>query len=100
MEEMLSNPILRSAIAMTVQRTPAPSYYPIETIERPPPTAMPLAHRFIDYRAAVLIVIANMIGTGVFATLGLQAQGVRDGAALLLLWLLGGLVAPVRCPVL
>jgi APA family basic amino acid/polyamine antiporter len=54
---------------------------------------MPLAHRFIDYRAAVLIVIANMIGTGVFATLGLQAQGVRDGAALLLLWLLGGLVA-------
>ena len=54
---------------------------------------MPLAHRFIDYRAAVLIVIANMIGTGVFATLGLQAQGVQDGAALLLLWLLGGLVA-------
>lgn len=56
-------------------------------------TAMPLARRFIDYRAAILIVIANMIGTGVFTTLGLQAQGVRDGAALLLLWLLGGLVA-------
>jgi len=48
---------------------------------------------FIDYRTAVLIVIANMIGTGVFTTLGVQAQGVPDGAALLLLWAVGGLVA-------
>ncbi|WP_295542750.1 APC family permease [uncultured Thiohalocapsa sp.] len=44
-------------------------------------------------RAATLLVVANMIGTGVFTTLGLQAEGVQDGAALLLLWLLGGLVA-------
>jgi len=49
--------------------------------------------RFIDYRTAVMIVIANMIGTGVFTTLGLQAQGISDGAALLLLWALGGLTA-------
>ena len=46
-----------------------------------------------DLRAATLLVVANMIGTGVFTTLGLQAAGVQDGAALLLLWLLGGLVA-------
>jgi APA family basic amino acid/polyamine antiporter len=46
-----------------------------------------------DLRAATLLVVANMIGTGVFTTLGLQAEGVQDGAALLLLWLLGGLVA-------
>ena len=51
------------------------------------------ARRFIDYRTAVLMVIANMIGTGVFTTLGLQAEAVPDGAALLLLWVLGGLVA-------
>ncbi|MGE5153393.1 MAG: APC family permease [Bdellovibrio bacteriovorus] len=51
------------------------------------------ARRFIDYRTAVLMVIANMIGTGVFTTLGLQAGAVPDGAALLLLWALGGLVA-------
>ncbi len=51
------------------------------------------ARRFIDYRTAVLMVIANMIGTGVFTTLGLQAEAVPDGAALLLLWALGGLVA-------
>lgn len=49
--------------------------------------------RTFDLRAATLLVVANMIGTGVFTTLGLQAQGVQDGAALLLLWLLGGLVA-------
>jgi len=40
-----------------------------------------------------LLVIANMIGTGVFTTLGLQAAAVPDAPALLLLWLLGGIVA-------
>ncbi len=49
--------------------------------------------RFIGFRTAILIVVANMIGTGVFTTLGLQAAEVPDGAALLLLWLLGGVVA-------
>jgi APA family basic amino acid/polyamine antiporter len=49
--------------------------------------------RFIDQRTAILIVIANMIGTGVFTTLGLQAAEISDGAALLILWFLGGLVA-------
>jgi len=49
--------------------------------------------RFIGYRTAILIVIANMVGTGVFTTLGLQAQAIPDGAALLVLWGLGGLVA-------
>lgn len=51
------------------------------------------ARRFIDYRTAVLMVIANMVGTGVFTTLGFQAEAVPDGAALLLLWALGGVVA-------
>jgi len=51
------------------------------------------APRFIDARTALLIVVANMIGTGVFTTLGLQAADNADGAALLLLWALGGLVA-------
>lgn len=49
--------------------------------------------RFIGYRTAVMIVIANMVGTGVFTTLGFQAEAVPDGAALLLLWALGGLIA-------
>lgn len=47
----------------------------------------------LGLRAATLLVVANMIGTGVFTTLGLQAAGVQDGAGLLLLWLLGGGIA-------
>ncbi len=34
-----------------------------------------------------------MVGTGVFTTLGFQAAAVPDGAALLLLWALGALIA-------
>lgn len=49
--------------------------------------------RFIDQGTATLLVIANMVGTGVFTTLGLQAAGIADGAALLLLWAIGGLIA-------
>ena len=54
---------------------------------------MPGRRRFIGYSTAVALVIANMIGTGVFTTLGLQAEAVPNGAALLLLWILGGVVA-------
>jgi APA family basic amino acid/polyamine antiporter len=49
--------------------------------------------RFIDPRTAALLVVASMIGTGVFTTLGFQADAVPDGAALLLVWILGALVA-------
>lgn len=48
---------------------------------------------FLDLRAATLLVVANMIGSGAFTTLGLQAAGVQNGMALLLLWLLGGIIA-------
>jgi APA family basic amino acid/polyamine antiporter len=49
--------------------------------------------RFLDLRAAMLLVVANMIGTGVFATLGFQAKSVPNAPALLLLWILGAVVA-------
>ena len=39
------------------------------------------------------IVIANMIGTGVFTSLGFQLLDIRSGFVLLLLWTLGGLIA-------
>jgi len=45
------------------------------------------------YATATAVVIASMIGTGVFATLGLQAQELHTGFALLCLWVLGGLLA-------
>ena len=47
----------------------------------------------IGYSTAVAIVIASMIGTGVFTTLGLQAEEIHTGFALLCLWGLGGLIA-------
>ncbi len=37
--------------------------------------------------------VANMIGTGVFTSLGLQLSHLSDGWTILLLWLLGGIFA-------
>lgn len=51
-----------------------------------PPTRLGLA-------TASGVVVANMIGTGVFTSLGLQLAQVPSATAVLLLWLIGGLVA-------
>jgi APA family basic amino acid/polyamine antiporter len=40
--------------------------------------------------SATLLVIANMIGTGVFTTLGLQLASVHSIPSVLLLWVVGG----------
>jgi APA family basic amino acid/polyamine antiporter len=42
---------------------------------------------------ATAIVVADMIGVGVFTSLGFQVQGTPSGFALLLLWVVGGCVA-------
>lgn len=39
------------------------------------------------------VVIANMVGTGVFTSLGFQLLDIRSGFALLMLWAIGGLAA-------
>lgn len=39
------------------------------------------------------VVIANMIGTGVFTSLGFQLLDIRSGFVLLMLWAVGGLTA-------
>ena len=44
-------------------------------------------------RTATTIVIANMIGTGVFTSLGFQLLDIQSVPVILLLWLLGGLLA-------
>jgi basic amino acid/polyamine antiporter, APA family len=49
--------------------------------------------RQIGLAAAVAILVSNMVGTGVFTSLGLQASGTHTGFALLALWALGGIVA-------
>jgi APA family basic amino acid/polyamine antiporter len=42
---------------------------------------------------ATALVIANMVGTGVFTSLGFQVQSLSSGLALILLWVVGGLIA-------
>jgi APA family basic amino acid/polyamine antiporter len=42
---------------------------------------------------ATAVVIANMIGTGVFGSLGFQLLGIHDYSAIIILWALGGVIA-------
>lgn len=42
---------------------------------------------------ALAVVVANMIGTGVFTSLGFQLVTLQSGFALIMLWIVGGIVA-------
>jgi APA family basic amino acid/polyamine antiporter len=42
---------------------------------------------------ATAIVVANMVGTGVFTSLGFQVAGLHSGFTIMLLWITGGIVA-------
>ena len=53
----------------------------------------PDPRRTIGFFTASAIVIANIIGTGVFTSLGFQLQDIHSGFALLLLWIVGGIAA-------
>ncbi len=44
-------------------------------------------------RTAIAVVMANMVGTGVFTSLGFQLADIRSVFVLLLLWVIGGLAA-------
>lgn len=44
-------------------------------------------------RTALAVVIANMIGTGVFTSLGFQLLEIQSGFVILMLWLVGGVTA-------
>ena len=41
----------------------------------------------------IAVVIANMVGTGVFTSLGFQLLEIHSGFALLALWAVGGIAA-------
>jgi basic amino acid/polyamine antiporter, APA family len=47
----------------------------------------------IGLRTVTAIAIANMIGTGVFTSLGYQVQDIQSVFALLMLWVIGGITA-------
>ncbi len=54
---------------------------------------MPVRARSITLLTATCLVVANMVGTGVFTSLGFQVGDIPSGFAILLLWLIGGLCA-------
>ncbi len=45
------------------------------------------------YITVTAVVIANMVGTGVFTSLGFQLLDIRSGFVLLMLWAVGGIAA-------
>jgi len=55
-------------------------------------TAQPL-ERHLRLRSATALVIANMIGAGIFTTTGFQAADLRHPGLIFALWVVGGLLA-------
>lgn len=47
----------------------------------------------VGYITAVAVAVADMVGTGVFTSLGFQVMGTTSGFALLAIWAVGGIVA-------
>src|SRR5579872_4251306 len=47
----------------------------------------------VSWITATAIVVADMVGVGVFTSLGFQVTDIKSGFSLLLLWIVGGLVA-------
>ena len=68
--------------------TPAESGKFCARVNRPPTAAPGIA-----LPTAVAVVVANMVGTGVFTSLGFQVGGLPSGFVLLMLWGVGGLCA-------
>ncbi|MEP7030339.1 MAG: amino acid permease [Pseudolabrys sp.] len=57
-----------------------------------PSSAWPVGAGVTTFAAAALV-IADMVGVGVFTSLGFQVQTLNSGFALMLLWVVGGVVA-------
>ncbi|HJW39276.1 MAG TPA: amino acid permease [Candidatus Udaeobacter sp.] len=58
-----------------------------------PSAKSPRPRRTIGFVTASSIVIANIIGTGIFTSLGFQVAEIQSGFALLMLWVIGGIAA-------
>ena len=52
-----------------------------------------MSKRKFKFTTVTAVIVANMIGTGVFTSLGFQLVDINSGFALLLLWVVGGLTA-------
>ena len=58
-----------------------------------PSAKPPHPRRTIGFVTAASIVVANIIGTGIFTSLGFQLADIQAGFPLLMLWVIGGITA-------
>src|ERR1043166_6528023 len=63
------------------------------TLIHPVPVKSAPPRRTVDFMTAWSIVIANIIGTGIFTSLGFQLTDIQSGFALLMLWVVCGIAA-------
>ncbi len=57
------------------------------------PSGPRVVERKIDLLGASSVVVANMIGTGVFVSLGFQLLNMQHGFSIITLWVVGGILA-------
>src|SRR5271156_1500899 len=57
------------------------------------PERVPAGGSTVSVVVAAAIVVADMVGVGVFTSLGFQVKDMPSGFSILLLWVVGGLVA-------
>src|ERR1700757_3432786 len=55
--------------------------------------ALPQIRLTVSMLTATAIVVADMVGVGVFTSLGFQVKDIPSGFSILALWTVGGLVA-------
>ena len=65
----------------------------IEVGSTAPLAGLPQIRLSVSMLTATAIVVADMVGVGVFTSLGFQVPGIPSGFSLLLLWMVGGAVA-------
>ena len=63
------------------------------TVTEPRSVESRTPRRTIGFFTASSIVIANIIGTGIFTSLGFQLADIQSGFPLLMLWIIGGITA-------
>ena len=49
--------------------------------------------KFYTPRTAAAVIIANMVGTGVFTSLGFQVTDIQSVFAIMMLWIIGGIAS-------
>src|SRR5207247_2858629 len=65
----------------------------VTALEQPISAKPAVPDRSIGFVTACSIVIANIIGTGIFTSLGFQLTGIQSGFARRMLWIVGGIAA-------